>query len=91
MSILTGLPSKIKRSFGFLFIRNISSSQRHITWTDKVIINDEVEGIKKSDVTFELVKQTGLVLPRGYFPEKRPANRTKNSRLKQFISWGSAD
>ena len=52
MSILTGLPSKIKCSVGFLFIRHLSSSQRHITWTDKMIINDEAEGIKKTEVTF---------------------------------------
>jgi len=71
MSILTGLPSKIKCSVGFLFIRNLSSSQRHITWNDKVIINDEAEGIKKSNVTFERVKQAGLVLRQGYFLRKR--------------------
>jgi hypothetical protein len=50
-----------------------------------VIINDEAAGIKKSDVTFELVKEAGLVLRQVYFPEKRRANRT------QFISWGSGD
>jgi len=89
MSILTGLPSKIKCSVGFLFIRNLSSSQRHITWNDKVIINDEAEGIKKSDVTFERVKQAGLVLCQGYFLRNRRLNQTQSSHFKRFISWGS--
>ena len=35
--------------------------------------------------------QAGLVLRHGYVPEKRRANRTQNSRLKQCISWGLED
>jgi hypothetical protein len=31
--------------------------------------------------------QAGLVLRHGYVPDKRRANRTQNSHLKQCISW----
>jgi len=35
--------------------------------------------------------QPGLVLRQVYFPEKRRANRTKNSNLKQSVSGGLGD
>jgi len=38
-----------------------------------------------------LIVQAGLVLCKGYAPEKCHTNRTQNSHLKQCISWGLKD
>jgi len=37
------------------------------------------------------IVKAGLVLRLGYAPEKRRANRTRNSHLKQCIYWGLCD
>lgn len=45
-------------------------------------------GVDSTLHQFRSAVQAGLILRQGYIPEKRCANQTQNSHLKQCIPWG---